>query len=182
MAEAVAARYGRALVDLVVPPRPELTSEAAVAELRLFEQLWDESPDLRNILMSPAVPAARKRAVVSSLAERAGLSRLIRNFLFVVIDHRRIGLLRSIREAFEKLLDERLGVVRVQVSAAQDLSESQRRALTDTLSSVAGRQARLEFATDPSLLGGVVARIGSTIYDGSVRGQLDALRRRLAAD
>ena len=109
------------------------------------------------------------------------VSAQVRNFLFVVIDHRRVHEFSSIVEAFETLLDERLGFVRADVSSAQDLTEAQRAALEAQLSRLAGKKAKLRFTTDPALMAGVVARVGSTVYDGSVRGQLERLRVKLGS-
>jgi len=137
------------------------------------------SSDLPAVLLSPAVPPARKRAVVSRLAAQLGVSTLVQNFLFVVIDRRRIAMLKDIRQAFETLLDERVGVVRADVSSARELASAQREKIRQQLARATGKQVRCEFAVDGDLVGGVVVRVGSTIYDGSVRGQLEALRQRL---
>ena len=182
MASAVGARYAKALVDAATRPGAEAPPEQIAAQLKAFEEVCRESAGLRNILLSPAVPGARKRAVVSRLAGALGLSRLACNFLYVLIDHRRLAAMAPIREAYEALLDERTGVVRVEVEAAGELPEAQKDALQKELSLLTGRQARAKFAVDPGLLGGAVARIGSTIYDGSVKGQLQALRRQLRGE
>jgi F-type H+-transporting ATPase subunit delta len=182
MALAVASRYARALVDLVLRPGAGLEPHAAIDQIRGIETAIRSSAELRNVLLSPAVAPARKRAVIARLAASLGIAPLVRNFLFVVIDHRRTDLLDEIREAFETLVDERLGVVRADVTSARTLSPGQQRELQEQLSRLTGKQVRMEYAVDPNLLGGVSARIGSTIYDGSVRGQLDGLRRRLVSD
>jgi F-type H+-transporting ATPase subunit delta len=109
------------------------------------------------------------------------LSAQVRNFLFVVIDHRRVHELKSIIEAFENLADERLGYVRADVASAQALPEAQKAALEAQLSRLAGKKTRLRYSTDPALVGGVVAKVGSTVYDGSVRGQLERLRVKLGS-
>ena len=98
-----------------------------------------------------------------------------------MIDHRRVHQLKSIIEAFENLADERLGFVRADVSSAQALPEAQRAALEVQLSRLAGKKTRLRYSTDPALVGGVVAKVGSTVYDGSVRGQLERLRVKLGS-
>ncbi len=179
MALAVASRYARALADLVLDPGKGIAPEAAAAQLAAFEQAVSASPDLRNILLSPAVTPARKRAVVARLSEPLGISRLVRNFLYVLIDRRRTAMLDEVREAFQTLIDERTGAVEAHVMTARPLSEDQRQAVARRLGQVTGKQVRCKFSLEEELIGGVVTRIGSTIYDGSVRGQLDALRRRL---
>ncbi len=101
----------------------------------------------------------------------------VRNFLFVVIDHRRTHEFASIVEAFEALLDERMGYIQSSVASAYALTDAQRASLEAQLSRLSGKKAKLKFTIDESLLGGVVARLGSTVYDGSVRGQLERLKR-----
>ena len=126
------------------------------------------------------MPPPRKRAVVNRLARMLPLSSVVRRFLLVVVDHRRTHLLADILEAFETVMDERLGVVRADVSSAHELTSGQRDELLAGLARITGKQARARFSIRPDLIGGVVARIGSTVYDGSVRGQLQALKHRLA--
>jgi F-type H+-transporting ATPase subunit delta len=120
--------------------------------------------------------------VVGKIAERLGASRVVRNFLFVLIDHRRVPMLSEIIEAFITRLDERLGFARAEVRAARQIDDSQRAALVAQLERLTGKQVRLQFTVDESLIGGVVARVGSTVYDGSVRGRLETLGRRMTAE
>ena len=180
MASAVANRYAHALVDIVMAPGSPLKPEDALTQLRAVETLIQESPELRTALLTPAIQNSRKRAVMANLLERIGASPLIRNFIYVVIDHRRIGAINEIREAFELQLDERLGFVRAEVSSAAPLNAPQTEGLETELAKLTGKRMRLRFDVDPALLGGVVARIGSTVYDGSVRGELRELGRKLA--
>ncbi len=179
MARAVASRYARALADLVLDPAKGLAPQTATGDLAAFEQVVSASPELRSVLLSPAVTPSRKRAVVTRLAGQLGVSRLVKNFLYVLIDHRRTGMLPEVREAFQALIDERTGTVEADVTTARPLAAEQREAVSARLGRVTGKQVRCKFSLDEDLIGGVVTRIGSTIYDGSVRGQLDALRRRL---
>ena len=181
MASAVANRYARALVDIVMAPGSALKPEDAVTQLAAIQALIHESAELRTALETPAIQNSRKRAVMAKLLERIGGSPLIRNFVYVVIDHRRIGVIGEIREAFEQQLDERLGFVRAEVSSAAPLSAPMSANLEAGLSKLTGKRMRLRFDVDPALLGGVVARIGSTVYDGSVRGELRELGKKLAS-
>ncbi len=180
MASAVANRYAHALVDIVMAPNSPLKPEEASAQLASVDALIQESAELQTALMTPAIPTGRKRAVMAKLLERTGAAPLIRNFIYVVIDHRRISVLGEIKEAFESQLDERRGYVRAEVSSAAPLSEQLSAGLQAELSKLTGKRMRLKFQVDPSLVGGVVARIGSKVYDGSVRGDLQELRRKLA--
>lgn len=180
MASAVANRYAHALADIVMAPGSPLRPEDAVSQVRAVEGLLQESLELRTALATPAIQNSRKRAVMADLLARIGGSPLIRNFVYVLIDHRRIGWIGEIREALELQLDERLGFVRAEVSSAAPLSPPQSVILESELSKLTGKRMRLRFEVDPSLLGGVVARIGSKVYDGSVRGELRELGKKLA--
>lgn len=179
---AVSARYARALVDVVARPEAPVSADAVRGELRAFQQLLETSAELRTVLANPAVQAASKRALIERLGGLIPLSRVSRNLLFVLLDHRRIPLLGEILGLVETMLDERLGVVRAQVASAVDLGPAERDLLHDSLRQLTGKLVRMEFSVQPELLGGVVTRIGSTIYDGSIREQLRQVRRRLSSD
>ncbi|HSW50705.1 MAG TPA: ATP synthase F1 subunit delta [Bryobacteraceae bacterium] len=179
MVLAVASRYSRALADLALNPARGLDASAVVEELSALEQVVAGSAELRNVLLSPAVAPARKRAVVARLAGQLGVSRLVLNFVYVIIDHRRTAMLTEIRQAFQALIDERTGSVEAGVTAARQLAAGERENVEASLGRLTGKKVRCKFSVDESLIGGLVARIGSTIYDGSVKGQLEALRRRL---
>lgn len=179
---ATASHYARALGELVMRPESPVSPRAAVAEVRSFQQMIASSHELRGILLNPAVSTNRKRAIIAKLAARAGISTLVRNFLYVTLSHRRIGILADIAVAFEAKVDELLGVVRAGVASAAPLSAAQRQRLEQELSQLTGKQVRTEYEVDETLIGGVTARVGSTVYDGSVRGRLDALRRRLITE
>ena len=178
---ALASRYASALVDVVTGPKSDATAQQVLADLRSFKAVLDASADLRNALVSPSIPPARKRAVISRIGEKIGIARMARNVLFVLTDHRRLAMLAEVLEAFELLLEERLGFTRAEVSSAGELNDRQRDAIARELERVTGKQVRLRFSVDRDLIGGLVARVGSTVYDGSVRGQLAAIGRRLAA-
>src|SRR2546425_6689207 len=182
MPSVVASRYARALVDVVLGDRAAVEPERALQEMRAFEQTLKESPELASVLGSPAVAPARKRAVVGRVAASLALSTVVHNFLLVLVDHRRTNMLGEIIGAFETRMDERLGIVPVEVISAHELSQSQQSALTHRLESVTGKRVWLSTGVDPELLGGAMVRIGSTVYDGSVSAQLASLGRRLRAE
>jgi F-type H+-transporting ATPase subunit delta len=165
-------RYASALVDVALAPNSGVRPEEALGQLKAFDAALKESPELRNILASPAVSAQRKRAVIRRLTDVIGAARLARNFLLVMSDHGRVSALSEVIEAFDVLLDERLGYVRADVRSAMELTADERERLAERLGDVAGTKVRLHFSVDPDLIGGVTAKIGSTVYDGSVRGQL----------
>ena len=182
MLSVVARRYAKALADVVASTDSQLNPAEVVSQLRAIEAIVKSSQDLRNALATPAVPPSRKRAVMARLIAPLNVSARVRNFLFLLIDHRRIHEFGSIIEAFEALADERLGFVRADVTSAHELTDVQRAALVEQLSRLSGKQAKLRFATDPAVMAGVVARVGSTVYDGSVRGQLERLRVKLGSN
>jgi F-type H+-transporting ATPase subunit delta len=179
---AVATRYAKALADVTSAAGGALSPQDALTQLRSFESALAASRELENALTTPAVPTGRKRAVVGRIAGVLELSPIARNFLFVLIDHRRIALLGAILHSFDLIMDERLGFARAEVSSPRELTETQRGAINAQLEHVTGKRIRMRFAVDPELIGGVVARIGSTVYDGSVRGQLQTLGQRLTTE
>ena len=175
-------RYARALVDVVLAPGSGLKAEDATAQLKTVEEWIQSSPDLRSIFITPAVPTSRKRAVLTKLAAEAGLAPMIRNFLCVILDHRRIAQLTEIRQAFETILDEQTGFVSAQVTSATALDDNQWKVIETELARMTGKQVRMHTKVDPELLGGVMAKVGSTVYDGSLRGQLEGMRHKLVSE
>lgn len=179
MTSAAAARYARALVEVVMDPASGKKPGEALEELRSVDTMITESAVLKAALITPAIPGSRKKATLGKLMDELAISKLIRNFLFVIIDHKRIPLLPQIRESFELALDERLGFVRADVTSAAALNPEQAKSLETELARLGGKGVRVRYSVDENLLGGVVARIGSTVYDGSLRGQLQVMRREL---
>lgn len=177
MSLAVARRYARAFVDVAVAAR--LDAAVIGDQLLSFEAALKESAPLRSVLLSPAVSPARKRAVIGQLAARLALAAPVRNFLVVISSRRRLPLLAGIRQAVEEQLDERTGLLRARITSARQLPDAQQAALQGAFARLTGRQVRCDYFVDNGLLGGAVARIGSTVYDGSVRGRLEALGQRL---
>ncbi len=176
---AVVNRYANALVDIVVGSSSGIAPALAVSQLRSFEVALRTSPELGTVLASPAVSATRKRAVIRRVGEALGLERIILNFLLVLSDHHRAGALAEMIQAFEVLVDERLGFLHAEVTSATELTAEQRDRLAAEMSTLAASQVRMKFVVDPELIGGVTARVGSKVYDGSVRGQFATLKRRL---
>jgi len=179
MSLAVANRYARALADVVLAPGSGVDPLAALEQLRAFRDMLLEAPELKYVLTSPAVAVDNKRSVVQRLGDRAGFAGVIRNFLYVVIDHRRVDQIPDLVSAFEAALDERTGVVRAHVASAAPLDSGQQTSVRERLTRLTGKQVHCEYRVEADLIGGLVARIGSTVYDGSVRGQLEVLRQRL---
>jgi F-type H+-transporting ATPase subunit delta len=181
ISHAVTTRYANALIDILLGPNAGMQSADAVAQLRSFESALSGTAALRTVLASPVVAKARKRTIVRRISEALGLSRIITNFLLVLTDHGRAGALTETIHSFELLLDERLGFVHADVRSAFELTPAQQEALSRELTGLAGKQVRIKFVADPDLIGGVTARLGSKLYDGSVRGRLAKMRDTLAA-
>jgi F-type H+-transporting ATPase subunit delta len=175
-------RYAHALADVIVAPNSEVQPADALAQLRTFYASASAVPELQKVLASPAVSTVRKRTVIRAIANALELQRIVVNFLLVLSDHRRWTALHEVIEALDAVLDEHLGFERAEIHSAYELSEQQRDELSRELARIAGRQIRLCLAVDPDLIGGVTAHVGSTVYDGSVRGQLAKLRQSLAAN
>ena len=177
---AVAKRYAQALGEVVTKPSAGLDPETVLAHLEGFAGLVEDNSELKNVLLSPAVAISKKHAIVAALAGRLQYSDPLRNFLYVVIDHRRLKVLGEMCAAFREWLDDRLGIARIEVVSALPVVEAQRAGLVKTFSELTGREVRARFHEDASILGGVVVKHGSRVYDGSLRAQLRALDRAIA--
>lgn len=179
MPSAVSFRYARALVDVVTSPGAG-DPRILTAQLREFEELLQQNAELKILFTTPAIPLKKKLAVLSEIARKMDLRAVAQNFLSVVLEHERFSVLGEIVEAFELLLNERLGIVVAQVSSARALGDAEKQELEKALRERTGKQVQLSFSLDSELIGGVIAQVGNTIYDGSVRGQLERLRQELA--
>jgi len=176
---AIAQRYASALVDVVMSASQSTSPDTSLSALQAFRDLVTNSPDLRQALESPAVPLTRKRALIDRLVAKLETPRTVRNFLLVLSDKRRFSLLHEVTELFDILLDERRGFLRAQVESAAELNPTEQAEIGTQLSHLTNKKVRTRFSINPELIGGVLARVGSTVYDGSVRGQLAQMRQRL---
>ena len=178
---AVSSRYARALADAVSGTSQPEGSANVEQQLQDFVTMTHQSSDLRNILISPAVAAAKKKSLIAALGAKVGLSQAARNFLFVLVDHKRIALLPEILPLFRADMDERQGQVEAHISSATELSPKDRADLEAAVATKTGKRVRAAYQVDPALIGGVVTRVGSTVYDGSVREHLRRLRKKLSS-
>jgi F-type H+-transporting ATPase subunit delta len=174
----VASTYARAFADVVLSAH--LKADGSIAELRAIASLLAESSDLRRVFENPAIPAEQKRRVLDVIAERDGISTQVRNLIAVLIDHRRIHFLEPIIVQLEKELDARLGFAEAQITSARELGDAERREFETQVGRLTGKKVRARYAEDASLLGGAVVRVGSTIYDGSLKGQLQRIREEIS--
>ena len=176
---AVANRYAKALVDVVIEQK--IDPSAVLQQIHDMVATVKGSAELRMVWESPAVAAERKRAVLDGIATEAGLLKPVRNFFAVLIDHGRIPMLAQIARQFETELNSQLGFVEAGISSSRRLSDDEQRTLESQVEKLTGKKVRARYVTDPTLLGGAIVRIGSTIYDGSVRGQLQKLKEQLTS-
>jgi F-type H+-transporting ATPase subunit delta len=174
---AVTARYARAFADVVFEQK--LDAQKIEAEVRALEAAIDESPALRHTWDNPAVPKPSKYKVLDAIVAKIGGSRVTRNFFALLIEHRRITALKQIRKQFEAEINERLGIADADVVSIRTLGDDEKRALESQVAKITGKKIRASYSTDKSVLGGSVVKVGSTVYDGSVRGQLERLKQQL---
>jgi len=175
----VASTYARAFADVVLHDR--LDADGCIAELRMIAQLLDESRDLRRVWENPAIPAEQKRDVLNAVVQRDGISKPVRNLVAVVIDHRRVHFLPRIIQQLEKELDARLGFAEAEITSVRPLAEPEKREFEAQVAKLTGKKVRAKYGQDASLLGGAVVRVGSTIYDGSVKGQLERIKEAISS-
>ena len=175
----VVGTYARAFADVVMTKSNLLDPARMLQELHGIEALLKESEPLRRVLENPSIPGDRKRAVLDAITQRLGTTRQVRNFVAVVTDNRRLPLFSEILKQVEQELDDRQGFAEAQVSSARQLSDSEKQMLEVEIAKMTGKKVRARYAQDTSLLGGAVVQVGSTIYDGSVKGQLEKIWEQL---
>jgi F-type H+-transporting ATPase subunit delta len=175
----VPSTYARAFADVILAQR--LDTNRALGGLRSIASLMQESTALRRVWENPAVPADQKRRLLDAIVQREGIERHVRNLVAVLIDHRRIHFLKQITDQLERELDTRLGFADAQITTARELGDAERRTLESQIAKLTGKKVRAQFGLDSSLLGGAVVRVGSTIYDGSVKGQLERIKATITA-
>jgi F-type H+-transporting ATPase subunit delta len=172
-------QYANALADVALEQKAEAPASKALND---FLAAYSSSSELRNFLASPAVGRSDKHAVVEKIGARIGSSKIVLNFLRVVIDHQRTQLLPEIAETYREVIRQRRGIVEAEIASAVELSEAQKREFFQMLEGMTGQKVEPRYLLEPALLAGVVVRIGSTIYDGSLRSRLSDLRARLSTE
>lgn len=174
---AIANRYARALAEVSFKLGQH---EAVERELEQFGQLLDGNRELSAFYEDPAVGAARKKAATSQLLARLGFCKTAGNFIHVLVERNRMGHFNQVLQAFRQAIRDRLGIVEVGVTTSTEIGQVLREQLSRAMEQVSGKQVQLRFRIDPRILGGVVTRVGDTIYDGSVRQQLQQMKERLS--
>jgi F-type H+-transporting ATPase subunit delta len=176
---AFAARYARAFADVVLESKADAAS--IERELNDFAVTFDGSKDLRELLLNPSLPAARRVSILDLVNRKIGCGKLVRNFLAVLISHERLHALGEILPEFRAEMNRRLLISDAEVVTARAIDADEKAKLERQVAELAGTRVNATFRQDKSLIGGAIVRIGSTIYDGSVRGRLERLKERLAA-
>ncbi len=175
----VASRYARALLDSC--PNKDVAEEVDIFLTSLGAAL-DESREFRELLFDPAIPRATRESVLRSLAEQGGMTVQVANFFSALVNHNRTTSLPSIAKVFHEEREKAMGVVPADITTAQPLDDDLKELTLRTLEQITGRKVRLTAQVDPGVLGGAVTKIGSTIYDGSLRTQLAQLRRKMTEE
>jgi F-type H+-transporting ATPase subunit delta len=174
---AFVARYAAAFADVITDAG--LDTAAIDRQLTDFLATWEGSPELREFFVNSAIPAAQKVGVLDKLNARLGMQKQLRNLLAVLISNDRVGQVSEVAAAYRRILQERSGIQPAEIVTARELDETERGALLAEAGKLAGAQIAASFKLDKSILGGTVVRIGSTVYDGSVRGRLEQLKEAL---
>lgn len=173
--QTIARRYATALAEVSIDRKVERQVQQ---EIEAWSTLLEDNPLLREVFSNPTIPYDQKRKVLEELIARTRISETTTSFLRVLLKNQRLEQLKYVAERFGQVLDDRSGVVAANVTTARPIPEDIKASLNEALTAAAGRNVRLSFKTDATIIGGVVTQIGSTIFDGSVEGQLE----RLAAD
>jgi F-type H+-transporting ATPase subunit delta len=173
-------RYARALAAVI--SNQKLNVVVAQGQLNEFVEMLETSAELREVLENPSIPEPQKLSVLDAIAAKSGMSKTVRNFIAVIAHHQRLHELREMVEAYATIVDEESSVAEAEIVSAQPLDENNRKLLEEKISKLTGlQQVHATYSEDVTLLGGAVVTIGSTVYDGSIRAQLQQLKARLVA-
>jgi F-type H+-transporting ATPase subunit delta len=175
----MARRYAAALADVVIA---QGEAREVQEELNTWAQMMEANSSLLEVFRNPTIPYEQKRKVLNTLIARTRVRPTTANFLQVLLQNHRLAELNEINKKFAQVFDERSGVVSAQVTTARTLPESTQETLRAQLGIMTGRKVRLDFAVDEDLIGGVMTRIGSTVYDGSVRTQLQQIKQKMSGE
>jgi len=176
---AFVARYASAFAEVVTAAK--LDTAAIEIQFSDFLATWEGSPEIREFFVNPAIPAVEKVGILDKLNVKIGLRKELRNLIAVLIDNGRIGSVSEVAQTYRRMLQEQSGIRQAEIVTARQLDETQRAELVAEVGKLAGSRIEASFRLDPSVLGGTVVRIGSTVYDGSVRGRLERLKEALIA-
>ncbi len=174
--ETIARRYGTALADVVLKSGE---TENVTGELKQWQELFAANPDLGTVFGNPAIAHADKERVLEKLIARSKPSKTTSNFLRILLENGRLAELNVINDRFDSVLEERSGVISAAIITARDLPAGERSAFKTNLEKLTGKRVNIDFEIDQEIIGGVVTRIGSTVYDGSIKTQLENLKEQM---
>ena len=172
-----ATRYARAVLDVATKESADLDTIAR--ELDEFVAFFGQQPALEGLLLNPAIPAPRKRAAMEQITQRTGFSPIASKLLVLLADRDRLALLKDISAIYRDLLADRQNVVRAEVTSAEPLPKDRIDAIEKRLATITGKRVAMTTKVDKDIIGGVIARVGSTVYDASIATQLKKIRDRL---
>ena len=172
-----ASRYAQAFADVIFETHQN--AKDALGQLNDFAAAWHESPALREFFLDPSFPVEQKVAFLDKLNAKLGMAQQARNFIAVLIRNDRMAGFDDVQAELRREINRRLGISEAKVISARKLDDQERRELRQQIAGLTGGQVEAQFEEDPSLIGGAVVQVGSTVYDGSVRGRLDRLREEL---
>jgi len=178
MVSSTSLKYARALAEVANEAKCAREIQEGLEE---FRRAFQTHEGLRGVLFNPGIPLAVKQNIVEALAGRMGLKKILLNFLLVVLERSRLHLLDEFAEAYQEVLDEQAGIARVGVRSSHPLGPDDLEQLRTSMSAKTGQTVKLSYEVDEKLLGGVRLQVGSTVYDGTIRTQLEELRRQLAS-
>jgi F-type H+-transporting ATPase subunit delta len=176
----VASRYARALIE-ALGGENTAGPDAGLEQLGQIKLLLENEPDARKLLINPVIPAHRRDLFVDEISRVLKLDARVGKLLHLIVDRRRLEILDDMIDAYRKMLDTKNGIVRAVVRSASPLSAEQQQEVVEKLEKSLGRSVVMEVEEDPSLIGGLIVRIGSTVYDGSLVQQLVGFKERLMA-
>jgi F-type H+-transporting ATPase subunit delta len=176
---AFVSRYASAFLDVVSDAR--LDTKAIDQQLNDFLGTWEGSRELREFFVNPSIPAVQKVAILDKLNVKLGMMKELRNLIAVLVNNDRIAHVAEVVAAYRSLLQQQMGIKPAEIVTARELSKDERDALVAEVGKLAGARIEASFTQDKAILGGTVVRIGSTVYDGSVRGRLERLREVLSS-
>lgn len=177
--EPIASRYAQALLEIGVEHQKYEALRDQITELA---SLFEQSKPFRTALLNPGLELEERRRVIEAVADRRDWDQMVVNFALLMVDNDRIALIPTVADELTRLVNEKTGKVRARVTSASELDGEQREAIEKALGQISGKDVVLETEVDPELLGGVVARIGSTVYDGSIKRQIERLRSSILAE
>jgi F-type H+-transporting ATPase subunit delta len=174
---AILGRYAKSLAEVVFEEKIE---QKVTADLEAYGEIFNAVPEILEVFHSPAVPRESKEKLLGELTARYPVHPVTSNFLKILLQHNRIRFFAQIRESYLKSVNESKGIVSARITSPTPLPSDEMKKLADRLSGITGKLVKVESQTDPDLLGGIVVQMGSTVFDGSIRAQLEEMKRRLA--